>query len=140
MNCRSARIARRERTPKAGALGCAPDDLRCLPAEECLRRFKAAKILAVRGQDSGDAGEMMGIKPFLSLEDGCFVPLEKVRANDYNPNAVAPPEMALLETSIWEDGYTQPVVTYYDKDADLKLYGLDRPSRVIVITQQGGAA
>lgn len=46
------------------------------------------------------------------------VPIDKVKANDYNPNAVAPPEMALLETSIWEDGYTQPVVTYYDKDAD----------------------
>jgi len=46
------------------------------------------------------------------------VPYEKVKANDYNPNAVAPPEMALLETSIWEDGFTQPVVTYYDKDSD----------------------
>lgn len=42
----------------------------------------------------------------------------KVFANDYNPNAVAPPEMALLETSIWEDGYTQPVVTYFDKEND----------------------
>jgi ParB-like chromosome segregation protein Spo0J len=49
------------------------------------------------------------------------VPLEKVKANDYNPNAVAPPEMALLETSIWEDGYTQPVVTYYDKDQDMYI-------------------
>ncbi len=39
------------------------------------------------------------------------VPIEKVTANDYNPNSVAPPEMELLETSIWEDGYTQPVVT-----------------------------
>lgn len=46
------------------------------------------------------------------------VPIEKVQANTYNPNAVAPPEMELLETSIWEDGYTQPVVTYYDKDQD----------------------
>lgn len=46
------------------------------------------------------------------------VPLEKVQANNYNPNSVAPPEMALLETSIWEDGYTQPVVTYYDNEAD----------------------
>jgi ParB-like chromosome segregation protein Spo0J len=44
--------------------------------------------------------------------------IDKVKANDYNPNAVAPPEMALLETSIWEDGYTQPVVTYYDKEND----------------------
>lgn len=46
------------------------------------------------------------------------VPIEKVRANDYNPNAVAPPEMELLETSIWEDGYTQPVVTVFDPDTD----------------------
>lgn len=46
------------------------------------------------------------------------VPIDKVTANDYNPNSVAPPEMALLETSIWEDGYTQPVVTVYDNDND----------------------
>jgi mannose-6-phosphate isomerase-like protein (cupin superfamily) len=46
------------------------------------------------------------------------VPIEKVTANDYNPNSVAPPEMALLETSIWEDGYTQPVVVVYDKEND----------------------
>lgn len=46
------------------------------------------------------------------------IPIKKVIANDYNPNAVAPPEMALLETSIWEDGYTQPIVTYYDADKD----------------------
>jgi len=34
-----------------------------------------------------------------------------VVANDYNPNKVAPPEMQLLEVSITEDGYTQPIVT-----------------------------
>ena len=33
------------------------------------------------------------------------VPVEKVVANSYNPNVVAPPEMKLLELSIWEDGY-----------------------------------
>lgn len=49
------------------------------------------------------------------------VPIDKVQANDYNPNAVAPPEMALLETSIWEDGYTQPVVTYYDEAKDVYI-------------------
>ena len=47
------------------------------------------------------------------------VPVEKVRANDYNPNRVAPPEMKLLELSIWEDGYTMPVVCYYDNDKDM---------------------
>ena len=47
------------------------------------------------------------------------VPVEKIRANAYNPNAVAPPEMELLETSIWEDGYTMPVVCYYLPDEDI---------------------
>jgi ParB-like chromosome segregation protein Spo0J len=47
------------------------------------------------------------------------VPLEKIRANSYNPNAVAPPEMKLLETSIWEDGYTMPVVAYYIPEEDI---------------------
>jgi hypothetical protein len=37
-------------------------------------------------------------------------------ANDYNPNVVAPPEMKLLELSISEDGYTQPVVTWIRED------------------------
>lgn len=46
------------------------------------------------------------------------VPIDKVTANDYNPNSVAPPEMELLETSIWEDGYTQPVVAVYDSEND----------------------
>lgn len=36
----------------------------------------------------------------------------RVEANDYNPNKVAPPEMRLLEHSILEDGYTQPIVTW----------------------------
>lgn len=44
------------------------------------------------------------------------VPLEQIRANAYNPNAVAPPEMRLLERSIWEDGYTMPIVTYWVED------------------------
>lgn len=47
------------------------------------------------------------------------VPFEKVRANSYNPNSVAQPEMELLETSIWEDGYTMPVVCYYLADEDI---------------------
>lgn len=44
------------------------------------------------------------------------VPMEMVVSNSYNPNSVAPPEMELLETSIWEDGYTQPIVTVYDPE------------------------
>lgn len=46
------------------------------------------------------------------------VPLDKVVANSYNPNVLAPPEMKLLELSIWEDGYTMPCVCYYLEDTD----------------------
>jgi len=41
---------------------------------------------------------------------------ENVVANDYNPNKVAPPEMELLEVSIMNDGYTQPIVTWQNDD------------------------
>lgn len=47
------------------------------------------------------------------------VPVEKIRANEYNPNKVAPPEMELLYRSIKEDGYTMPIVCYYHKDDDM---------------------
>lgn len=46
------------------------------------------------------------------------IPVEKIESNDYNPNAVATPEMKLLYDSIKEDGYTMPIVCYYDKDRD----------------------
>lgn len=41
-----------------------------------------------------------------------WVASDDVVANDYNPNKVAPPEMQLLEVSIMNDGYTQPIVTF----------------------------
>lgn len=46
------------------------------------------------------------------------IPLEKIQANTYNPNHVAPPEMKLLYDSIREDGYTMPIVCYYLADID----------------------
>lgn len=46
------------------------------------------------------------------------VPIEKVEPNTYNPNVVAPPEMKLLYDSIKADGYTMPVVCYYDSEND----------------------
>ena len=48
-----------------------------------------------------------------------MVKTSKIIANDYNPNKVASPEMKLLEHSIKSDGYTQPIVTYYNKDEDI---------------------
>ncbi len=46
------------------------------------------------------------------------VPIEKIQANSYNPNSVAPPEMKLLYQSIKEDGYTMPIVCYYLSEID----------------------
>lgn len=58
--------------------------------------------------------ELQKISPFQDEPVDCvqWVKADKVIANDYNPNTVAPPEMELLHTSIQEDGYTQPIVVY----------------------------
>lgn len=56
------------------------------------------------------------------LEFPCMQPklvsIDKVVANNYNPNKVAKPEMELLYKSILEDGLTMPVVTFYDYKID----------------------
>lgn len=52
------------------------------------------------------------------INDVEWIPIEKVHANDYNPNSVATPEMKLLYISVKQDGYTQPVVTIYDDKRD----------------------
>jgi ParB-like chromosome segregation protein Spo0J len=46
------------------------------------------------------------------------VPIDKIEANDYNPNHVAKREMDLLYQSIKSDGYTMPVVCFYDESRD----------------------
>ena len=57
---------------------------------------------------------MHAISPFCNEPVDCveWVPASEVFANEYNPNKVAPPEMELLEVSITNDGYTQPIVTW----------------------------
>lgn len=45
-----------------------------------------------------------------------WVETNLVKANDYNPNAVAPPEMKLLRLSIENDGFTQPIVVWQLED------------------------
>lgn len=58
------------------------------------------------------------LSPFRDEPVDCvlWVPCGQVQANDYNPNAVAPPEMRLLQHSIREDGYTQPIVGFFDDE------------------------
>ena len=43
-----------------------------------------------------------------------WIDREKLTANNYNPNKVAPTELKLLKTSILEDGWTQPIVINTD--------------------------
>lgn len=54
------------------------------------------------------------VSPFKTEPVDCvqWIHTDEVTANDYNPNSVAPPEMKLLEHSITEDGYTQPIVAW----------------------------
>lgn len=58
------------------------------------------------------------ISPFKSEPVDCvlWVKNDTVKANDYNPNNVAPPEMELLRISIANDGYTQPIVSMIDNE------------------------
>lgn len=55
-----------------------------------------------------------------------WVKNENVRANDYNPNSVAPPEMELLRQSIMEDGYTQPIVSFKEDENITVVDGFHR--------------
>ena len=70
----------------------------------------AEKVAAINAVKAG----LKKISPFHENPVECvqWVPADKVIANDYNPNSVAPPEMELLHTSIQEDGYTQPIVVW----------------------------
>ncbi len=69
--------------------------------------------------------------PFINEPVDCvlWVKNDSVKANDYNPNKVAPPEMELLEISIMNDGYTQPIVTYPNEGSIEVVDGFHR-SRV----------
>lgn len=54
----------------------------------------------------------MFISPVYNIKK---VHIDEIVANDYNPNKVASREMQLLYISIKEDGYTMPIVCYYDE-------------------------
>lgn len=58
------------------------------------------------------------VSPFKTEPVDCvlWVKNNSVKANDYNPNSVAPPEMELLRLSISNDGYTQPIVSMDNND------------------------
>jgi len=63
--------ARAKATPTAVKVSAKSDPLRCLSATECQKRMKESRILAIRGQESGPAEEIAGVKvqlvPFSEL-------------------------------------------------------------------------
>jgi ParB-like chromosome segregation protein Spo0J len=68
------------------------------------------------------------VSPFSHEPVDCvmWVNAATVFANDYNPNTVAPPEMRLLEHSITQDGYTQPIVTWHQEGGHEVVDGFHR--------------
>lgn len=60
--------------------------------------------------------ELSFISPAYNIQR---VPIGKIKENSYNPNITAPIEFTLLERSILEDGYTMPIVCYYDEKEDV---------------------
>lgn len=69
-----------------------------------------------------------GVSPLKAEPVDCvlWVKSDTVRANDYNPNSVAPPEMKLLEHSISQDGYTQPIVAFEEDGMKTVVDGFHR--------------
>lgn len=63
--------------------------------------------------------KLHSVSPFKNEPVDCvvWIKCERVCANDYNPNSVAPVEMQLLKVSILEDGYTQPIVAFKEKES-----------------------
>jgi ParB-like chromosome segregation protein Spo0J len=72
--------------------------------------------------------ELARCSPFKTEPVDCvqWVAADTVEANDYNPNSVAPPEMKLLEHSITEDGYTQPIVAWKNEGRFTVVDGFHR--------------
>jgi ParB-like chromosome segregation protein Spo0J len=72
--------------------------------------------------------ELHNISPFRTepVDLVQWVKSEAIYSNDYNPNKVAPPEMELLELSIMNDGYTQPIVTWPTEKGNEVIDGFHR--------------
>lgn len=92
------------------------DAFRGLPIAETVRLLNEVR-------DVVDEFSPFATEPVDSVR---WVPIEAVQANDYNPNAVAPPEMELLRLSIESDGYTQPIVTNEEDGLKVVVDGFHR--------------
>lgn len=91
-------------------------EIKSLPFDEKVNALNEIKL------------SLHNISPFKDEPVDCvlWINNEKVQANDYNPNKVAPPEMKLLEISIKEDGYTQPIVAWENNNTYTVVDGFHR--------------
>lgn len=85
--------------------------------EQCAQLFSGLSTLPLEVRIETINGIRLALhrhSPFSGEPVDCVLWIEnqRVMANDYNPNTVAPPEMELLELSISNDGYTQPIVSW----------------------------
>jgi ParB-like chromosome segregation protein Spo0J len=115
-------VAKQKKKRQAAETAAAPTVVQLSPCAEFV--VDEAKGLFSNIRDLDDAQkiavinelkkELHSISPMKMEPVDCvlWVPSDDVQANDYNPNSVAPPEMKLLEHSIEQDGYTQPIVTF----------------------------
>jgi ParB-like chromosome segregation protein Spo0J len=92
------------------------ETLKDLPLDERVEKINELKLA------------LHNASPFSTEPVDCviWVKNDTVYANDYNPNKVAPPEMKLLELSISNDGYTQPIVTYQEDNGRQVVDGFHR--------------
>lgn len=91
-------------------------EVECLALDE-----KIAAINAIRAA-------IHEISPFAGepVDYVKWVKADGVIANKYNPNIVASPELELLYLSIKADGFTQPIVSYPERDYRLVVDGFHR--------------
>lgn len=91
-------------------------EIESLPLSEKIEAINKAKLA------------LHAISPFNKEPVDCviWVKGDSVTANSYNPNSVAKPEFKLLETSIMEDGYTQPIVTWVEDQKREVIDGFHR--------------
>jgi ParB-like chromosome segregation protein Spo0J len=94
-----------------------PQDMACMIEEKARALFELLDFLdlSVKVDAINNIRESLHHHSPFKSEPVDFVRWVKsdcVIANDYNPNSVAPPEMKLLEHSISQDGYTQPIVSF----------------------------
>ncbi|ENE8567954.1 ParB N-terminal domain-containing protein [Salmonella enterica] len=72
--------------------------------------------------------------PFRDEPVGCvqWVPADCVNANDYNPESIGPVEQKILELSLLQDGFTQPIVVTTGRAEELRFHVVDGYQRYLL--------